>query len=129
MPSVAAEVQSGELRAFLKAIGDPRPVEAFRQETVPPTFLYCLFQLWSESPNAVIDVVGLNGLAVLHASQSFEYFGPVRLGGEVHFTAVVGKPYEKRGGTRVFIPVEVTARDCEGRTVCEMSQLLVVVAS
>lgn len=100
MSSVRFRVEEGHALAFTRAIGARPPATG---DHVPPTFLACSAQqdpshMVEGRPAGLMAQILASGGTVMHASQHFEYLGPVRIGQSVTVTERAGNTWHKVGG-------------------------------
>jgi acyl dehydratase len=134
-PPVAATVERGRLSMFLKAIGETAPVHldpaaaraaGYRDQLVPPTYLFCLELLDAPDRMIVFDTLGIEIARVLHGEQAFAYRRPVVVGDRVTFTARIADIYDKKGGALSFVVKETAVTDADGAAVADLRSVIVV---
>jgi acyl dehydratase len=134
-PPVSATVERGRLRMFLKAIGEMSPVHVdadaaraagYRDQLVPPTYLFCLELLDAPDRMLVFDTLGIEIARVLHGEQSFAYRRPVVVGDRVTFAARIADIYDKKRGALSFVVKETDVTDEAGAPVAALRSVIVV---
>jgi hypothetical protein len=113
-PPSEAIVESGHLKRFAQAIGDPNP--RWTKEA-PPTFLVAL------APASIhLEEAEEYGKGWLNGGNRFEYFEPVKVGDRITATGRVADVYEKTGGSGslLFIIFETDYVNQDGRTVARL---------
>ena len=113
-PPITATVESGHLKRFAEAIGDPNP--RWLQEA-PPTFLVAL-----APPSMHLTEAEEYGKGWLNGGNRFEYIEPVKVGDQITATGRVADVYEKTGssGSLLFIIFETEYVNQHGRTVARL---------
>jgi acyl dehydratase len=111
---VEATVESGHLKRFAEAIGDPNPRWL---EEAPPTFLVALAPAMLHLAEAEEY-----GKGWLNGGNRFEYFEPVRAGDRITATGRVADVYEKSGssGGLLFIVFETDYVNQHGKLVARL---------
>jgi len=108
---ITASVEKGRLSRFAKAIGEKNPIylddataksAGYDDLPVPPTFLFCL-KMDVDNPFENYESLGVSLEKLLHANQSFEYFGTAVAGDILTFNSVVEDIYIKKGGELEFL--------------------------
>jgi acyl dehydratase len=110
-PPVTVTIDRGRLRLFAKATGQTGAVyvdvDAARAAghpdlLVPPTYLFGI-DLERPDPFGWYRELGFDMDAMLHGSQSFEYFTAVHAGDEVTVESIITDVQTKRGGALTLI--------------------------
>lgn len=115
------EIERGKIREFAVAVGSQNPdyLEATRP-VIPPTFLTTTF-FWQPAKDNPWAQLGFDPARLLHAEQSYEFFGPPPSAGEAltcqsSITDVHTKQ-NKRGETLTFAVMVTEFRDADDRLV------------
>jgi hypothetical protein len=127
---VRFSVEEGHVAAFCRALGVAAPVTG---QEAPLTFSGCVRQ---QDPEHMRELVPTGPLAsmpgtggtILHASQRFEYFGPVRVGDSFEVEEVRGRTWTKAGrdgGDLTFTEHLCELRDGSGAVVVRATMVLV----
>lgn len=129
----SVDVEKGRLRFFAKAIGETDPVytdEAAAQAAghrslpVPPTFLKCL-ESEGRDLAGVLTLVQFDLARILHAEQSFTYYGMAYAGDTLTFDGVVADVYEKKGGALQFVVFDYRVTNQHGEHIADIRSSLV----
>lgn len=132
--SFVVEVAPKEVRRFVDAIGDDRPmyrdVEAARAAglagiPIPPTYPFSLM-LDREDPFVFLRLLDIPQGKILHAEQRFEYHAPLYAGEPITLTEKVADIYDKKGGALEFVVLDAEARRADGTLAVTMRRSLVV---
>jgi hypothetical protein len=118
-PAVTAPVESGHVRRFVEAIGDPNP--RWQTET-PPTYLVALAPVSIHLPEAE-DY----GKGWLNGGNRFEYFAPVMIGDKITARGHMVDVYEKEGssGNLLFIIFETGYTNQRGELVARLRATMI----
>ena len=111
---VTEDVEAGQVRRFVEAIGDPNPRW---EKEAPPTFLVALAAVSIHMPEAEEY-----GKGWLNGGNRFEYFAPVMIGDRITATGQIVDVYEKEGsgGNLLFIIRETTYVNQRGEQVAKV---------
>jgi acyl dehydratase len=132
-PGFTAEVETGRLKFFAKAIGETNPVytdEAAALEAgynslpAPPTFAMALDM---EGPELlpVLDFLGMDIARILHGSQEFEYLVPICAGDSITVSSRIVDIFDKKGGALDFVVLENAYINQRGVQVAKATSTLV----
>ncbi len=131
-PAYDVDVEKGQLKFFAKAIGETNPIysdeEAAKDaghRTIPalPTFPIVVNMSGPEYL-PVLDLLGMKLSGILHANQSFEYFGDLYAGDKITVTNKISDMQEKKGGALLFVTVESSFTNQDGELVVKADQTL-----
>ena len=113
-PPATARVETGHVRRFVEAIGDPNP--RWKAQT-PPTFLVALAPVAAHLAEAEEY-----GKGWLNGGNRFEYLVPVEIGDEITARGHVADVYEKEGssGNLLFIIFETEYTNQRGDLVARL---------
>ena len=131
-PAFEVDIEKGRLKFFAEAIGETNPIyrdeaaaKAAGHRALPalPTFPIVLDM---ESPEylPVLKLLGMSLGGILHADQTFEYFGTLYAGDTIAVTSKLIDMAEKKGGALLFITVEASFTNQDGELVAKASQTL-----
>jgi len=132
---VTARVEPGRLRYFFETLGERNPVyrDAAAAKTagyaaipIPPTYLFCLEMMDSETPFEFLTALDIDLGKVLHGEQSFSYHVPVVVGDTVTFSPRVTSVTDKKGGAMTLIVVETAVTNQNGAHVADVARTIVV---
>lgn len=122
------KVESGKIREFILAIGDPNPIyvdpteakkAGFKDIVAPPTFATAI-ELWGgQNFEQLCQKLQVNPLRVLHGEQEYQYFQPIYPGDEISFSTKVIGVDQKQGkaGKMNLIQVETQFNNQTGQRV------------
>lgn len=126
-PDTAILVEEGQLRTFLKAIGEGtdegagKRVDGSPLLRAPPTYLFCLYMMSSRDPYAFWRDLGIDVGRLLHGEQSFEYFEPVHVGDRLTFSCQIAGVEDKKDGAMTVLSQIVEVKDDTGRRMARMT--------
>ncbi|NVN87131.1 MAG: MaoC family dehydratase N-terminal domain-containing protein [Rhodopseudomonas sp.] len=132
---VTAHVEPGRLRYFFETLGESNPVyrdaaaakaAGFTAIPIPPTYLFCLELMDSETPFEFLTALDIDLGKVLHGEQSFAYHAPVVVGDTVTFSPRVTSVTDKKGGAMTLIVVETEVTNQNGVHVADVARTIVV---
>jgi hypothetical protein len=115
-------VDGWRVRLFRQAIGDAPPVAD--DGPIPPTFLKAIEGEHFSSAE-LLNLLGVPMRGVLHAEQSFELLGPVRVGDAVEVRRRIADIHDKKSGALTLIVVDSDYR-VDGRTIGSSRQTILV---
>jgi acyl dehydratase len=134
LPPFTAEVETGRLKFFAKAIGQTDPVysdvDAARGAghpalPVPPTFLFCL-EMEAPNPGALRELLQIPIAKVLHGEQRFHYHAMAHAGDTLRFEQRIADIYAKKGGMLEFVVRETRVTNQHGTHVADLHAITVV---
>lgn len=125
------EVEKSQIRRFAAAIGEDNPIHldekaakaaGYSSLVAPPTFPSVL-----NSIDGLLEEVGIDQQATMHAEEEYEYFRPICAGDEITVTHRVANAYDKQApnGRLLFVVLETRGTDSRGRQVCKGRRVLV----
>jgi hypothetical protein len=132
-PPLTITIDPWQVKLFCRAIGETDPVyideDAARAaghdaRLVPPTFLKAL-ETDQCSSAAMLGVLGVPVRSVLHAAQSFDYFGALHVGDRIELARIFSESYDKKAGALTFIVLD--SRFHRSSTLLATSRQLIVV--
>ena len=133
-PSVTAEVEKGRLLFFAKATGENNPIYTDEDKAkdagysalpMPPTFFFSL-KMDVPNPFENYEAVGAPVSKILHANQSFTYYGAVVATDSLTFDSHIADIYDKKGGALEFLVEKTKVTNQLGEHVADMTTTLVV---
>lgn len=134
LATFSVEVAPKEVRRFVDAIGDDRPLyrdpaaalaAGFPRIPIPPTYPFSLLQDRPD-PFAFLRDFAIDNGKMLHAEQRFEYLAPLWTGEPITITERVADIYDKKGGLLEFLVLDAEARRADGTVGVVMRRSLVV---
>jgi hydroxyacyl-ACP dehydratase HTD2-like protein with hotdog domain len=132
--SFVVEVAPKEVRRFVDAIGEDRPIyrslaaaqaAGFPWIPLPPTYPFSLM-LDREDPFAFLRLLAIEQGRILHAEQRFEYHAPLWAGEPIALSEKVADIYDKKGGLLEFVVLDAVARRADGTLAVTQRRSLVV---
>ena len=129
---VVHEVEKGEIRRFVEALGDPNPIyvdeaaaraAGYPALVAPPTFPVVL-----ASNERFRHSLDLGTRSILHGDQQFEYARPVLAGDRITVRSRVADVQERAGasGATDVIVIEDEGRDDKGELVFKTRATLIL---
>jgi acyl dehydratase len=135
LPPTHAHVDPERFERFLDALGETNPIyrdgaaaeaAGFSGRPIPPTYLFCLPMLGSETPFAILDVLEVDIARVLHGEQRFVYHAPVFVGDDLTYMPTISDVRDKKGGELTLIDVATRVVNGEGHAVADLVHVIVV---
>ena len=131
MESRRFEVEKGAIRRFAMAIGDTSPIhhdeEAALARGYPGIIAPITFPASLQYFESALEELEINGNAIMHAEEEYEYFKPIYAGDIVEVTHTLVDAYEKQApnGQLVFVVLETRAVDRKSKPVFKGRRVLV----
>ncbi|KIZ47295.1 MULTISPECIES: MaoC family dehydratase N-terminal domain-containing protein [Rhodopseudomonas] len=132
---VTARVEPGRLRYFFETLGETNPVyrdadaakaAGYAAAPIPPTYLFCLEMMDTETPFEFLTALDIDLGRVLHGEQSFCYHAPVVVGDTVTFNPRVTAVTDKKGGAMTLIVIETAITNQHSVHVADVARTIVV---
>jgi hypothetical protein len=126
-PDTSILVEEGQLRTFIKAIGEGTDEGADKRGggssllSAPPTYLFCLYMMSSRDSYAFWRDLGIDVGRLLHGEQGFEYFAPVHVGDRLTFSCQIADVEDKKDGAMTVLSQIVEVKDDTGRRIARMT--------
>ena len=125
------EVEKSQIRRFATAIGETNSIHldekaakaaGYPSLVAPPTFPSAL-----DAVDDLLEEVGIDLRATMHAEEEYEHFRPICAGDEISVVHRVADVYEKHApnGRLLFLVLETRCTDSRGRQVCKGRRVLV----
>lgn len=132
--SFTVEVAPKEIRRFVDAIGETRPMyrslaaaqaAGFARIPIPPTYPFSLM-MDREDPFGFLRRLCIELARVLHGEQRFEYHAPLWAGEPITLSERVADVYSRKRGRLEFVILDADARRADGTLAVTMRRSLVV---
>jgi acyl dehydratase len=134
-PPTTIKVEAGQLRFFLKAIGEDDPVyhdveaaraAGYRDIPIPPTYLFCLQMMSSTKSYALYQELGIEIGRLLHGEQGFVYHAPICVGDELTFRLQISDIQDKKGGAMTLLTQQIRVENDHGVHVADLDLKTIV---
>ncbi len=128
-------VEPAQLRFFLKAIGEERPIyhdaaaakaAGYRAIPIPPTYLFCLQVLSATNSYSFYQEAGIDVGRLLHGEQGFAYHQPICVGDVLTFTAEIVDIVEKKNGQMTLMTQNTRVENAAGEHVADVKGITVI---
>jgi hypothetical protein len=126
-PDTSILVEEGQLRTFIKAIGEGTDEGAGKRVggssllPAPQTYLFCLYMMSSRDSYAFWRDLGIDVGRLLHGEQGFEYFEPVHVGDRLTFSCQIAGVEDKKDGAMTVLSQIVEVKDDTGRRMARIT--------